>query len=286
MIVFLLILAGAAIAASIVFLWLLAPGRLLLSMETRLSGMKYAHRGLFNNQGNAPENSMEAFRAAIDEGYGIELDVRLTKDGEVVVFHDGSLDRMCGLSASVSSMTLAELRMQRLLESDETIPLFGEFLSMVGGRVPLLVEFKTSLPGSDWNAAAALCSAAMALLDEYSGAFVIESFDYNILKWFRQNRPGVMRGQLAMGLSCYVPALGKRGALAIPAYRRVMLSFLLYNFAGRPHFISYRFEDAGICLALCRALGARVSVWTVRTALDAVELLKRYDAIIFEGFNA
>jgi hypothetical protein len=126
----------------------------------------------------------------------------------------------------------------------------------------------------------------MALLDEYSGAFVIESFDYQVLEWFRMNKPDIMRGQLSMGLSCYVPALGKHGASAIPAYRRAMLSFLLYNFVGRPHFISYRFQDAGICLALCRALGACVSVWTVKTEIEATELLKRYDAIIFEGFNA
>ncbi|MBL8967173.1 MAG: hypothetical protein JNG85_09190, partial [Spirochaetaceae bacterium] len=92
------------------------------------------------------------------------------------------------------------------------------------------------------------------------------------------------RGQLAMGLRCYIPALGKRGAEAIPSWRRRMLTGLLYNFRGRPHFISYRFEDAGLAVRLCRALGAMVAVWTVKTRGDGERLLAKYDAIIFEGF--
>ncbi len=255
-------------------------------MKKLIAGRKYAHRGLFDNAGQAPENSMKAFEAAIESGYGIEMDIRLTKDGKVVVFHDDTLARVCGFKQPVDTLTLAELKELRLLGTEERIPEFGEFLSLVKGRVPLLVEFKTGLPGVSKTRADTLCQAAMELLDAYPGSFVIESFDYLILAWFKVHRPGIMRGQLGMGLQCYVPALGKQGADAIPSYRQKMLSWLLYNHVGRPHFISYRFQDAGFGIATCRTLGAPIAVWTVKTAEDSVRLLKQYDAVIFEGFPA
>jgi glycerophosphoryl diester phosphodiesterase len=275
-----------ALLSILSFVWLIAPARPVPSMKKMIAGHKYAHRGLFDNAGPAPENSMKAFETAIEAGYGIELDIRLTKDGKIVVFHDDTLARVCGLKQNVDALTLAELKELRLLGTAESIPEFGEFLSLVKERVPLLVEFKTGLPGVSRIKAKELCEAAMALLDAYSGPFVIESFDYMILSWFRAHRPTVMRGQLGMGLQCYVPALGKQGAEAIPLYRRRMLSWLLYNHEGRPHFISYRFQDAGFGVSLCRALGAPVSVWTVKTAEDSARLLARYDAVIFEGFLA
>lgn len=284
MAIFGLTLAAPALAAILAFLWLIAPARPSRAMRAGLRGQKYAHRGIYDNAGAAPENSMPAFAAAADKGYGIELDIRLTRDGRVVVFHDGSLERVCGPKKPVASLSLAELKELWLLGTGERIPEFGEFLSLVAGRVPLLVEFKTGLPGADAAGAARLCEASMALLDAYEGPYVIESFDYLVLEWFRRHRPAVMRGQLGMGLQCYVPALGKAGAAAIPPYRRMMLSWLLYNRRSRPHFISYRFQDAGFSVSLCRALGARVSAWTVKTAAEATELMPRYDAIIFEGF--
>ncbi len=254
-------------------------------MRTQLRGQKYAHRGVYDNAGDAPENSLKAFSAAVEKGYAIELDIRLTKDGRVVVFHDGSLERLCGLKQPVNALTLAELKALRLFGTDERIPEFGEFLALVAGRAPLLIEYKTGLPGADVAGVAQLCEASLALLDAYKGPYVIESFDYLVLEWFRRRRPDVMRGQLGMGLQCYVPALGKAGAEAIPLYRRKMLSWLLYNHRSRPHFISYRFQDAGLGVAVCRALGAQVSVWTVKTAEEGAKLLTRYDAIIFEGFS-
>ncbi len=277
-------LAALTLAAILAFLWLLAPARPSRAMRAGLRGQKYAHRGIYDNAGSAPENSMPAFAAAADKGYGIELDIRLTRDGRVVVFHDGSLERVCGLKKPVDALSLAELKELKLLGTEERIPEFGEFLALMAGRVPLLVEFKTGLPGSSVDTASALCMAAMALLDAYSGPYVIESFDYLVLEWFRRHRPAVMRGQLGMGFQCYVPAIGKAAAEAIPLYRRKMLSWLLYNHRSRPHFISYRFQDARFGVSMCRALGAMVSVWTVKTAAEAAELMPRYDAIIFEGF--
>ncbi len=284
--VLIFIILAIAFLIALAFLWLIAPAYTPASMKKMITGQKYAHRGWFDNAGTAPENSMKAFQSAVDKGYAIELDIRLTKDGKVVVFHDDTLKRVCGLQENVDKLSLAELKELKLFGSDERIPEFGELLSLVQGRVQLLVEFKTGLPGADRVKTDTLCKAAMALLDGYQGSFVIESFDYLVLSWFRKHRPGVMRGQLGMGLQCYVPALGKQGAEAIPLYRRKMLSWLLYNHASRPHFISYRFQDAGFGISLCRALGAPIAAWTVKTAEENARVSKHYDAVIFEGFPA
>jgi glycerophosphoryl diester phosphodiesterase len=274
----------AALASLAVYLWMLMPAPPNARMRTLLKGMKFAHRGLFDNKTDRPENSLKAFAAAMEKGYAIELDIHLSRDGELVVFHDDSLARICGVQKPVGSLSLSELESLRLLDSAETIPSFEKVLSLVDGQVPLLVEFKTGLPGS--SDVAAICERAMRALDAYKGLYFVESFDAPVLGWFRKNRPAVMRGQLALGFGTYALALGKKGAQAIPLYRRRMLSWLLCNYISRPHFISYRFEDAGIPLRLCRFLGAMVSVWTVRKAEDSVRLLREYDAVIFEGFNA
>ena len=265
-------------------LWMLWPARPSPEMRALLGGRKFAHRGLFDNKAGPPENSLAAFGLAKDKGYGIELDIHLTRDREVVVFHDDTLARICGDARKVEALSLAEFKALSLLSTDQKIPSLRELLSLVDGSVPLLIEFKTGLPGS--ADVRPLCEAASRLLDAYKGAYLIESFDANVLSWFRRNRPEVMRGQLALGFKTYGRALGKEGAVAIPRLRRLMLSWLLYNYKSRPHFISYRFEDAGSALLFCRALGAMAAAWTVRKREDSVRLLAEYDAVIFEGFKA
>lgn len=264
--------------------WMLFPERPALAMRMALANKRYAHRGLYDNKGGSPENSLKSFRDAMDAGYGIELDLRLSADGRVVVFHDADLRRMCGVQCELASKTMDELASLRLLDTDERIPRLDEVLRLVSGSVPLLIELKTARPGGP--EAAWLCSRAAEFLDGYAGPYVIESFDYAVLEWFRANRLGVMRGQLAMGPRCYAPAMGKDAAAAIPAFRRAMLSWLLYNHRGRPHFISYRFQDAGLSVRLCRALGAMCAAWTVRSPDEQRSLAGDWDAIIFEGFNA
>ena len=105
-----------------------------------LKNIPVAHRGLHNE--TLPENGMGAFRAAMREGYTIETDVRLSKDGEIMVFHDDHLFRMTGANLAVADCTAEELSRLKLGESNERIPLFSEFLSTVDGQVPLLIEIK------------------------------------------------------------------------------------------------------------------------------------------------
>ena len=130
------------LVAAILFvgwLFLILP-RIKDSADTELLRADYAHRGLWNEQ--IPENSLSAFARAVEAGYGIELDLRRTRDGRIVVFHDENLLRMCGVDARVRDLSLDELRQLRLKGSNETIPTFSEVLRLIGGRVPLMIEIK------------------------------------------------------------------------------------------------------------------------------------------------
>jgi glycerophosphoryl diester phosphodiesterase len=280
-----IIIAALCTASYLWALWPAAwPDSSPSGSKAGLSGARFAHRGLFNNTKGIPENSLVAFSRAIDKGYGIELDVRLTKDGQLVVFHDPGLARMCSLPKAVEALTAEELRSLRLLGTDSTIPTFAEVLALVDGKVPLLVEIKTGLPGA--ADVSSLCQRIASALDGYTGPYYIESFDHLVLAWFRRHRPAVVRGQLGMGFHCYVPALGKKAASLIPWHRRIMLSWLLYNYRGRPHFISYRHQDTHVGVRLCKRAGAPLCAWTILSADEAASIRNLYDGIIFEQFEA
>lgn len=102
----------------------------------------YAHRGLWNAAEGVPENSLPAFARAAEQGYAIELDIQITKDGRIVVFHDDTMKRMCGNEGKISDYTYEELQQFHLGDSTEKIPLLREVLQTVDGRVPLLIEIK------------------------------------------------------------------------------------------------------------------------------------------------
>ena len=136
------VLIIAFVIILLLYLWLIKPGIADRPDIASLMGHYYAHRGLHDNETDAPENSMNAFKKAIDAGYGIELDVQLTKDRIPVVFHDETLKRVCGVDGRVRDYTYEELQQFRLCRSDERIPLFSDFLKLVDGKVPLIIEIK------------------------------------------------------------------------------------------------------------------------------------------------
>lgn len=175
------------------FLYLLAimPRMTQRPDTSNLKNHYYAHRGLYDNTSPAPENSMAAFTLAVNAGFGIELDVQLTKDEVPVVFHDSSLKRVCGVDKKISQLTFAELSEYQLYDSGETIPRFADVLALVNGQVPLIVELKFD----DWNPR--VCELADSLLSSYSGVYCIESFHPMAVYWYRKNRPHIVRGQLA-----------------------------------------------------------------------------------------
>ena len=234
-----------------------------------LTGFDYAHRGLWNSI--YPENSMPGFSNAVRNGFGIELDVHLTKDGQLVVFHDDNLMRMCGVDRDIHDCTLAELRALRLKGSDCTIPTFSEVLSIVGGRVPLIVEIKTgpNLP--------VLCEKANALLRAYRGPYCMESFDPKAVQWWRDHAPGTIRGLLAHGV---------RGLPKDQVTREMyFMETLAQNLIARADFIAYGYKtEPNLPMKLMRLLRPTFVAWTVRSQEDMDRLRDQYDLQIFEGF--
>ncbi|MGN0432534.1 MAG: glycerophosphodiester phosphodiesterase family protein [Lachnospiraceae bacterium] len=233
----------------------------------------YAHRGLHDNESEAPENSMAAFKKAVDAGYGIELDVQLTKDKIPVVFHDFTLQRVCGVRGKVADYTYEELQQFFLCKSQQKIPKLQEFLKLVDGRVPLIIEYK--IPGVH----AEVCAIADKLLSEYKGTYCIESFNPAGLFWYRRNRKTVMRGQLAMNFL-------KAGEKEYPAILYFLLHHLLFNFLTKPDFIAYHhcdYKDLSRCI--CRCLYRCTSVaWTIRSEEELKSRKQDFDLFIFDSF--
>ena len=125
-----------------------------------------AHRGFFDNKKGVPENSIPAFQKAVEYGFGIELDVQLSKDGYLLVFHDDNLKRMCGVDKKLREMNYEEILQYSLLNTNEKIPLFTEVLKVIGGKVPLIVEVKYE--GDVINAT----QKTAEIMDEYKRLFL------------------------------------------------------------------------------------------------------------------
>lgn len=232
----------------------------------RLKGYDYAHRGLWND--TLPENSAAAFRHAVDNGFGIELDVHVTSDDRLIVFHDDTLDRMCGVPGKVADKTMAELLALRLKDSGHRMPTFDEVLEIVGGKVPLIIEIKSDKRN------ALLSRLVWERLQRYEGPYCIESFDPRVVSWFRKNAPQVIRGQLAFGF---------RGKKRTPV--NILLSTLMQNVAGRPDFIAFEAKtDNTPAMWLQRLLRPWLVCWTIHSQQDMDAQRKRYDLQIFDGF--
>ena len=227
-----------------------------------------AHRGLHSGDGSVPENSLAAFDAAGAKGYGVELDVTLSKDGAVVVFHDDDLKRVCGIEAFIGDLTLEELQQQSLLGSEQTIPLFTEVLNVYAGRGPMIVELKKTRGRND-----ELCEKTLAILKEYEGDYCVESFDPTIVAWFREHAPEIVRGQLA----CAPDGYGH----AVPQWKAVALSLCLFNVKSRPHFIAYDLVKKPLTVRFAELLGVKRVCWTSRKIEDTVG----QDTVIFEGYE-
>ena len=230
-------------------------------------GWFYAHRGLYDNAGGIPENSLPAFRAAADRGYGVELDVQLSSDGHVVVFHDDRTERICGTQGNVGDFTLEELQRMRLLETEETIPLFTEVLDALSqGAGPVIVELKSGKRNGE------LCEKTRELLRAYPGVYCVESFDPGIVNWFRKNAPEIIRGQLAMPAEYY--AAGTNPLLAR------LLAGCRFSFLNRPDFIAYRVGFRPDCVLRMRRKGILLICWTSH---DYEKDAKENDGVIFES---
>ena len=261
------ITAAAAGIAALPF-WLLAPAKAKEEDRKKFVGRYYAHRGLYEEDQSVPENSLAAFKRAVEWGYGIELDVQLSRDGFAVVFHDDDLQRACGDPRKVNDVPWQELRAMRLFGTKKGIPLFRDVLSLIGGKVPLIVELKSGPRNEE------LCRSVCAILRDYAGDACVESFDPRIVAWFRRNDPKRIRGQLAQP-----PQLYREDGMS--AVRSAILGATLLNVMARPHFIAYRIGGKPAPVRLSESMGAMRFGWTSREEGDA----DGFDSVIFEYYR-
>ena len=258
---------GAAAAVALPVL-LSAPGRVSKEQKAPFLGWNFAHRGLHRADRSVPENSLEAFRLAGEAGYGAELDVQLSKDGQVVVFHDDTLDRVCSVHGRVDAFPYDQLQQMSLCGTEQHIPLFSQVLEVFGGRGPLVVELKTGPRNKE------LCEKTLALLEGYRGKVCIESFDPRIVAWFRRHAPQLLRGQLAAPMEEYT----KDGRGKAQAF---ILSRCLLNFLARPQFIAYKIGPRPLIVRLSELLGALKFGWTSH----GQENEAGRDGVIFEFYR-
>ena len=267
LIVLLVLLLG-----NVILLYLLAPR---LSGRRRVHpffGVKWAHRGLHDIKKGIPENSIPAFQAAIEAGYGIELDVHLTKDGKLVVFHDDDFRRICGEKGKVEETDYARMRTYRLSRTGEKIPLLSEVLRLVDGKVPLLIEVK--LPSADTE----VCRRLDEELQGYRGKYMVQSFNSLVLRWMKKHRNEIPRGQLSENLT--------RKPDTTHYALRFCVKYLLSNCMCRPDFISYNLLFQGdISLKLAHGLfHAPCAAWVLRSEKELEQCQKQFCMYIFENF--
>ncbi len=261
------------IIAVLIFLYFLAIMPRLGNRKARRDflGIYYAHRGLHDNASDAPENSLAAFKKAVEAGYGIEMDVQLTKDKVPVVFHDFTLKRICGKEGKVCDYTLKELKEFKLCDSEEEIPEFSQVLKAVGGKVPLIIELKV-----EWTDVS-VCPLVDEMLQSYKGLYCIESFNPLALFWYRRNHSDVVRGQLSDGFL-------KSGEFKGILY--VILQNLMLNWATKPDFVAYNHKYADVCARkICRSLYKNMAAaWTIKSQKELENARNKFDIFIFDSF--
>lgn len=263
----------AAVITVVLYLLSMKPAEPKPGAFACLEQKLYAHRGLYDNDTDAPENSIPAFRKAVEAGFGIELDVQRTRDGKLVVFHDASLKRMCGVDKILTDLTYDELQQYTLLNSGCRIPLFREVFDIFRDRVPAMIEIK---PHGDYRRTAE--TLMKDYLDGYGGVYCVESFHPLLVRWFRKNRPDVLRGQLS---SVFGRSAGS------PFAARFMVTNLLTNFYTKPDFISYdfRYRDQFSYRLLRRLYKVENVTWVIQSKEDLRKAENTFDIFIFDSFD-
>lgn len=229
-----------------------------------LTNNLFAHRGYFNNEKSIPENSIPAFRKALIYGYNIELDVHITKDNKVVVFHDTNLKRVCGVNKIIENLTYKELLKYNLFNTNYKIPLLSDVLKLVGGRVVLLIETKTI----KFNGK--LEKELSKLLDNYKGSFAIQSFNIYSIYWFKKNRKNYIRGIISSN----------------PFKSSInIFSTILYNIILKINFISYNLKL--LPNSHIKSINKSIPVisWTIRNENNYKKSLKYSNNQICENMN-
>ncbi len=251
------------------YVFMISPSNKRKSETLKFANYRYAHRGMHGT--DAPENSLSAFRKAVEAGYAIELDVRLSSDGALVVFHDDELDRMTDETGAVNLKTAQELSKITLKGSCECIPTLDEVLSLVDGRVPLLIEIKEA------KGSLAVSEKLCERIKSYTGSYVIESFNPLALKAVRKIMPNAV-----IGILCEHFTKDEK-------YREglyYILQTMMTNFLSRPDFVAYNHKDTGFLpFRLVKMLGCVRFAYTVTDEKSEERALKSdFDTVIFEKY--
>lgn len=226
-----------------------------------------AHRGVHNEK-DIIENSLEAFKEAVNKNYIIELDVHFLKDGEVVVFHDDNIERMTGINKNLKDCTYDEIRNIKLLNKNTYIPKFSDVLKLVDGKVPILIELKND------NKVGSLESSLVQILKKYNGKYAVQSFNPLSIMWFKNNYPNIIRGQLVC----------KFKNKKMDNIKKFILKTMFFNIITNPDFISHSVDDLSYKEVNKIKKNKFILGWTVRNKERYDELIKYYDNLICEKF--
>ena len=254
------ILIPAIVFAVAVLLFAVMPSRMKRERYEALAGRFYANGGLYDNNG-VPENSLAAFRLAVEKGYGSKLDVQFTSDKRLIVFRDDDYGRMCGDHRRVRDVPFSEASRMLLLHSGEKIPQLGEVLHLVDGMQPLIIEIRTC--GSTRKWIGEICMETLSQLREYGGAYCVGGTGPYVAGWFWRHAHDIVRGQLMRGID----DSGRRR------------NHCLLNFIGRPHFIAMDRTNRVFWQKLMRILGAMTVLFSLATLQESEELIDRKSVV-------
>ena len=256
----------------LLYLWMLGPNRPRKEEMRPFEKNYVAHRGLYDPAKGIPENSLTAFRLAAEAGYGMEMDLQLTRDGKLVVFHDKTLERMCGVKVNLTDLTYEELQSYRLSGTEERIPLFDEVLEVVDGRTPLIVEIKSE--GRCFRTTRMACER----LATYPGIYCMESFHPLCMWWVRRHYPKILRGQLSMNYFVEEPKK--------PFYQKLVMTSMIFNVFSRPDFIAYKHSHREqFSYRLLRKFYRVENVaWTIQSQEELEQARKVFQVMIFDSF--
>ena len=242
-----------------------------------------AHRGYYNNKNGVIENSKTAFELAIKNNYNIEMDISLTKDEQIIVYHDDDFKRLLNVDKKVSEMTLEEIKQLRYENSTDDILTFKEFLDVIDGQTGLVIEYKSQNKKRNYI----LCEKSMELLKDYKGNYVVQSFDPIIVGWFKRNYPIIPRGQLCMIFDYKktrqeTKGKGKKGFVL--RLTRWLYNNKLTNIVGRPLFLDHSHNDINFMGKVCHKFMPMI-VYTVQTKEHYDNIFNKVENIIFENLD-
>lgn len=240
-----------------------------------LTARPIAHRGLHDAKNGVVENTRSAFARAIAQNYAIECDLQVSGDGEAVVFHDETLDRLIEAQGRVADHSAAELKAMSFKVGSDHIQTLGELLDQVWGQVPLVIELK-----SLWDGDETLARRAVTAVSDYDGPFCFMSFDPGVIAAVRRLAPDIIRGIVADSFT-------HEEYNKLPEAERIRLRELAHLGQTQPDFISYYWRELPFpTVTRFREAGRPVICWTIRNEADAVAAQRVSDQITFEGFLA